>query len=69
MKIFVTGAGGQLGNELVRVAQTSGHIVTASRHGDLDITDPSEIRNAFVTTRPDVVVHAACDRGCAVASI
>ena len=59
MKIFVTGSGGQLGRELVRVAQTSGHIVTASSHGDLDITEPSEIRNAFVTARPDVVIHAA----------
>lgn len=59
MKIFVTGAGGQLGHELVRVAQTSGHIVTASLHGDLDITESSEIRNAFVATRPDVVIHAA----------
>lgn len=59
MKIFVTGAGGQLGHELVRVAQTAGHIVTASSRGDLDITEPSEIRNAFAATRPDVIIHAA----------
>ena len=38
MKIFVTGAGGQLGHELVRAAQVAGHGVTASTHGDLDIT-------------------------------
>ncbi len=59
MRIFITGASGQLGHELVRVAKTSGHIVTASSRGDLDITETSEIRNAFATTRPDVVIHAA----------
>lgn len=59
MKIFVTGAGGQLGHELVRVAQEGGHSVTASTHGDLDITKPADIRDAFAATRPDVVIHAA----------
>jgi dTDP-4-dehydrorhamnose reductase len=59
MKIFVTGAGGQLGHELVRVAHVAGHRVTASTHGDLDITKPADIREAFAATRPDVVIHAA----------
>lgn len=59
MKIFVTGAGGQLGHELVRVAEESGHRVTASTHTDLDITNPADIQDAFAATRPDAVIHAA----------
>ena len=59
MKIFITGAGGQLGHELVRVAQISGHNVFASSRADLDITRPDEIRDAFAATRPDVIIHAA----------
>ncbi|MHB1089682.1 MAG: dTDP-4-dehydrorhamnose reductase [Ilumatobacteraceae bacterium] len=59
MKIFITGAGGQLGHELVRVAEEDGHSVMASTHDDLDITKPADIRDAFVATRPDVVIHAA----------
>lgn len=59
MKIFVTGSGGQLGHELVRVAQGSGHRVTASTREDLDITRPADIRDAFAATCPDVVIHAA----------
>lgn len=59
MKIFVTGAGGQLGHELVRVAEESGHRVTASTHTDLDITNPTDIQDAFAATRPDAVIHAA----------
>lgn len=59
MKIFVTGAGGQLGHELVRVAEEGGHSVTASTRDDLDITKPADIRDAFAATRPDVVIHAA----------
>lgn len=59
MNIFITGAGGQLGNELVRVGQETGHQVTASHHDDLDITKPADIKAAFVASRPDVVIHAA----------
>ncbi|MEO5973633.1 MAG: dTDP-4-dehydrorhamnose reductase [Ilumatobacteraceae bacterium] len=59
MKIFVTGAGGQLGHELVRVAQDNGHSVFATSHEDLDITNPSDIRDAFAATRPDAIIHAA----------
>lgn len=59
MKVFITGAGGQLGHELVRVAKDNGHRVTASRRDELDVTKPSDIREAFAATRPDVVIHAA----------
>lgn len=59
MKIFVTGAGGQLGHELVAVAHKAGHHVIASAHDDLDITKPADISDAFAATLPDIVIHAA----------
>lgn len=59
MKVFITGAGGQLGHELVRVSQDNGHSVIACRRDELDITRPSDIRDAFASARPDVVIHAA----------
>lgn len=59
MKIFITGAGGQLGHELVHVARQAGHLVTASTHRDLDITKPTDVKDAFLASSPDVVIHAA----------
>lgn len=59
MKIFITGAGGQLGHELVHVAQRLGHDVTASTRDKLDVTNAADINDAFVATRPDVVIHSA----------
>ncbi|MEK7410623.1 MAG: sugar nucleotide-binding protein, partial [Actinomycetota bacterium] len=59
MKIFITGAGGQLGRELVSFAQNAGHRVTASTHDVLDITQPAEVCAALAEARPDVVIHAA----------
>ncbi len=57
MKVLVTGAGGQVGHELV--AAFSDHEVVACDHAALDITDRSEVLAAISTLRPDAVVHAA----------
>ena len=57
MRVFVTGAGGQVGREL-QVALAD-HEVTASDHSALDVTDPAAVREAISAARPDVVVHAA----------
>lgn len=59
MKFFITGADGQLGRELVRVSQESGHDIIASTHGKLDITNASDVHDALVATRPDVIIHSA----------
>ena len=59
MKIFVTGAGGQLGHELVRVAQENGHVVTSTDHQSLDIIDRDAVLAAIGAAKPDVVIHAA----------
>lgn len=59
MKFFITGAGGQLGHELVRVAQGAGHTVTATDHQSLDIVDRDAVVAAIGAAKPDVVIHAA----------
>ena len=59
MKLFVTGAGGQLGHELVDAIRTAGHEPIATTHAQLDITDEEAVRIAIGSAKPDVVIHAA----------
>ena len=59
MKLFVTGAGGQLGQELVLAIREAGHEAIATTHAQLDITDEEAVRIAIGSAKPDVVIHAA----------
>ncbi len=57
MRITVTGAGGQLGRQLVTAFAGLGE-VTALTHADLDLEDPDAGR-VLTASRPDVVVNSA----------
>jgi dTDP-4-dehydrorhamnose reductase len=57
VKLLLTGAGGQLGHDLVSVLGS--HDLTAVGHADLDIGDPAAVEAALEAIRPDVVVNAA----------
>lgn len=59
MKVVVTGAGGQLGFELVRSGAAAGVDVRGLTRADLDVTDDSAVQRVFRHDRPDVVIHAA----------
>jgi dTDP-4-dehydrorhamnose reductase len=58
MKILITGANGQLGWELQRVAPKDFEIITLSRL-DLDITNNAAVESAFQEFSPELVINAA----------
>jgi dTDP-4-dehydrorhamnose reductase len=57
-RIAITGAGGQLGRQLIHALSNGEREVLALTHANFDITS-SESRRAVVDWRPDVVVNAA----------
>jgi dTDP-4-dehydrorhamnose reductase len=59
MRIVVTGAGGMLGQDLVRAASAVGLECVALTHGELDISDVAETDAALTAAGPDVVVNCA----------
>jgi len=59
MRVLITGAGGQVGSELVATFTANGHDVFAFTHGQLDITSRDDVRAAVIESHPDAVVHPA----------
>ncbi len=58
MRVLVTGAGGQLGHDLVRACGEAGDEVTACDHAALDLADRDSVAQAITAVAPDVVVNA-----------
>jgi dTDP-4-dehydrorhamnose reductase len=57
MKVMITGSGGQLGWALHESLTT--HDLITLTHSDLDITSFSEVREAVIGHRPEIVINAA----------
>ena len=57
MRLLVTGAGGQLGQDVA--AAFAGHEVLPLAHAQLDVTDRDQVLGAITTFRPQAVVHCA----------
>jgi dTDP-4-dehydrorhamnose reductase len=60
LRILVTGAGGQLGTDVVRLAgEAAQHEVIAADHARLDVGDRDAVLGAVLSLAPDLVVHTA----------
>jgi len=59
MKIMVTGAGGMLGQWVVRRAAERGCQVLAMDHAKLSVTSENEVRSALEELRPNVLINCA----------
>lgn len=58
MRVLITGAGGQLGHDLVRTCTEAGDEVVACDRARLDLADRDAVYQAITGTRPEVVLHA-----------
>ena len=60
MRVLVTGAGGQVGAELVAAfGADEHHEVIGLDHAAVDVADRGAVLGAVTSTRPDVVIHPA----------
>jgi threonine 3-dehydrogenase len=74
MKVLLTGAGGQIGHDLIGALAAQGHQVVSTdlaprppshAHAEgvdwqrLDVTDPAAVAHVFTDVRPDLVFHLA----------
>lgn len=59
MKMLITGAHGQLGQDLTELCRRNGHEVLPCGSQDLDITDYYAVLEYVSTVRPDFIVNCA----------
>lgn len=60
MRVLITGAGGQVGRELVeRFVARDRHEVLGLSHSDLDIADRDAVLGAITGTQPDLIINPA----------
>ena len=59
MRLLVTGAGGMLGQDVLRAADRAGHESTGLTRAELDIADAAALGEAIARTRAEAVVNCA----------
>lgn len=59
MRVVVTGAGGQLGTDMVAQLRRRGHETVALTRRELDVTNRAAVLEALGALRPDAVAHCA----------
>src|ERR1700730_4742533 len=58
MKVLVAGGAGQLAGAIVDEFSADSEVLALS-HGEMDITDPANVRDRLAAYRPDVLVNCA----------
>lgn len=58
LRVLITGAGGQLGHDLVRAFEGEHYDVVGCRRNELELTDRDSVLGTITTVEPDVVIHA-----------
>lgn len=59
MKILITGANGQLGQDVAAACQARGHTVFGTDRDTMDITDRAAVLQTVDTLHPDCILHCA----------
>lgn len=59
MRLLITGADGQLAQEIIRISALKGYTVTAKNRKELDITDFRAVSEAVSGLKPDIVINCA----------
>ncbi len=56
-RVLITGAGGQVGRELLRSFEGTAEVFACDRH-TLDLSAPDQIRNKVRSAAPDIIINA-----------
>ena len=59
MKVFLTGATGILGTDILKVLEQANHEVLAYGSAGIDITSWVDVKNKIDSFRPEMVIHSA----------
>jgi dTDP-4-dehydrorhamnose reductase len=59
VRVYVTGASGFVGSNVVRVFEAHGAELGTPSHGEVDVTDPGAVAQSVAEFRPDAIVHCA----------
>jgi dTDP-4-dehydrorhamnose reductase len=59
MRVYLTGASGFVGSNIVRVFEAHGAELVTPGHEDVDLTNGGLVRRSVSATRPDAIVHSA----------
>jgi dTDP-4-dehydrorhamnose reductase len=58
VRVLITGAGGQLGQDLVATCEAAGDEVVACAHAQLDVADRDAVLGTVCSVVPDAIIHA-----------
>jgi len=61
--IVVIGSNGQLGQDLIKVGEARGQVLTGLTHADMEITDPVSVQTVLDRLAPQVIINTSAAHG------